>query len=267
MDGILTKESRALLMELVRTDFKLRYQGSALGYIWSLLKPLLMFVILYIVFVFFLKMDRGVPHFPVYLLLGIVLWNFFTETTIQSLGSVVGRGDLIRKVKIPRWMIPISTGMSALINLFLSLIVVGVFMIANGVTLQFSALLIIFDIGLLYLLALGFSLFLSAAYVKFRDLSYIWEVVLQAGFYATPIIYPLTLVPGEFLQKLLLLNPVALIIQNARYNLVSHEVPTAWAMFADNRMWLLIPYAIIAIVIVLGVWYFKKESKDFAENI
>ncbi len=266
MNGILTKESRALLAELVRTDFKLRYQGSALGYVWSLLKPLLMFVILYVVFVFFLKMDKGVPHYPVYLLLGIVLWNFFTEMTVQSLGSVVGRGDLIRKVKIPRWMIPISTGMSALINLGLSLIIVGVFMIVNGVSLNFSAVLIIFDIALLYLLALGCSLFLAAAYVKFRDLSYIWEVVLQAGFYATPIIYPLTLVPGAFLQKLLLLNPVAMIIQNARYNVVSHEVPTAWTVLT-NHVWIAIPYLVVAILLVGGILYFKKESKDFAENI
>lgn len=262
----LTKENRALLLELVRTDFKLRYQGSALGYMWSLLKPLLMFVILYVVFVFFLKMDKGVPHFPVYLLLGIVLWNFFTETTVQSLGSVVGRGELIRKVKIPRWMIPVSTGISALINLGLSLVIVAIFMAINGVVPEMSGVLLVINVLILYVFALGCSLFLSAAYVKFRDLSYIWEVILQAGFYATPIIYAVTLVPNAFVQKLLLLNPVAMIIQDARHNVIDHSVPTTWMLF-DNNFWLIIPYGIITAVVVFGVWYFRKESKSFAENI
>ena len=121
---LFSKENKALLFELVRTDFKLRYQGSALGYLWSLLKPLLLFIILYVVFVSFLKIGKDIEHFPVYLLLGIVLWNFFTEMTVQSLGSVVARGDLIRKIRIPRWMIVFSTSISATINLVLSLVVV-----------------------------------------------------------------------------------------------------------------------------------------------
>src|SRR6185312_6938416 len=123
-----SKKNRALLAELVRTDFKLRYQGSVLGYAWSLLRPLLLFVILYIVFVKFLKLGKGIEHYPIYLLLGIVLWNFFTEMTTQSLGSIVARGDLIRKIRIPRWIIVISSSLSALINLFLNLIVVIIFM-------------------------------------------------------------------------------------------------------------------------------------------
>src|SRR5271156_6050434 len=104
MRQFVRKENRILISELVRTDFKLRYQGSVLGYAWSLLRPLLIFVILYIVFVKFLKLGNGVPHYPVYLLLGIVMWNFFVETTQQGLGSIVGRGDLIRKIRIPRWI-------------------------------------------------------------------------------------------------------------------------------------------------------------------
>lgn len=266
MKRFFTKENTALLSELVRTDFKLRYQGSVLGYVWSLLKPLMMFVILYVVFVFILKMDKGVPHFPIYLLLGIVLWNFFTEMTTQSLGSVVGRGDLIRKVKIPRWMIPVSTSISALINLGLSLIIVAIFMVVNGVPLTFTIPLLFVDILLFYLFALGCSLFLAAAYVKFRDLSYIWEVVLQAGFYATPIIYALSIVPNVTLQKILLLNPAAVIIQDARYNVISHEVPTAWSVF-DNHLFIAIPAVMVLAILFLGVWYFKKESKNFAENI
>src|SRR5258706_11319272 len=102
ISAILSKQNRALLSELVRTDFKLRYQGSVLGYAWSLLRPLLLFLILYVVFVKFFNFGKGVPHYPVYLLLGIVIWNFFGEMTSQSLGSIVSRGDLVRKIRIPR---------------------------------------------------------------------------------------------------------------------------------------------------------------------
>src|SRR5574337_1882641 len=135
MTQYFSKKNRALIAELVRTDFKLRYQGSLLGYAWSLLRPLLLFLILYIVFVKFLKLGHSIPHFPIYLLLGIVLWNFFNEMTVQSLGSIVGRGDLIRKIRIPRWIIVLSSSISALINLFLNLIVVVIFLLINHVDL------------------------------------------------------------------------------------------------------------------------------------
>src|SRR5581483_11887307 len=185
---VVGKKNRALLRELVATDFKLRYQGSVLGYAWSLLRPLLLFLILYVVFVKFLRLGTGVPHYPVYLLFGIVIWNFFAEMTSQSLGSIVGRGDLIRKIRIPRWIIVISSSLSALINLLLNLVVVLIFLFLNHVDLLRTTLwlpLILFEV---YLLALGVSFFLAAAFVKYRDLNYIWEVIMQAGFYLTPII-------------------------------------------------------------------------------
>lgn len=186
MKRFLSKQNRALLSELVRTDFKLRYQGSVLGYAWSLLRPLLIFVILYIVFVKFIPLGKDIPHFPVYLLLGIVLWNFFNEMTVQSLGSVVGRGDLIRKISIPRWIIVLSSSISSLINLGLNLIVVIVFMVLNKVDLLETSLWLPLILVEVYLFALGLSLLLSAAFVKYRDIGYIWEVMLQAGFYLTP---------------------------------------------------------------------------------
>src|SRR3954463_7446923 len=134
--NVFSKKNRALLSELVRTDFKLRYQGSALGYAWSLLRPLLMFGILYIIFALVAKTSGGIPHFPVYLLLGIVMWQFFTDMTTQSLGSIVGRGDLIRKIRIPRWIIVFSSSLLALINLFLNLIVVAAFLVLNKVDIN-----------------------------------------------------------------------------------------------------------------------------------
>lgn len=136
MRHIYSKQNRALLSELVRTDFKLRYQGSVLGYAWSLLRPLLIFLILYVVFVKFLKIGDGVPHYPIYLLLGIVIWNFFLEMTTPSLGSIVNRGDLIRKIKIPRWMIVFSSSIAAFINLLLNMLVIAVFMVINQVPIS-----------------------------------------------------------------------------------------------------------------------------------
>src|SRR5579872_6919323 len=154
MRHIYSKQNRALLSELVRTDFKLRYQGSILGYAWSLLRPLLLFVILYVVFVKFLKLGNGIPHYPVYLLLGIVVWNFLVEMTMQSLGSIVARGDLIRKIRILRWIIIFSTSLSAVINLILNLVVIAIFMIVGHVDLFKTALWLPLVLLEVYLLAL-----------------------------------------------------------------------------------------------------------------
>jgi ABC-2 type transport system permease protein len=225
-----------------------------------------MFVILYIVFVKFLRLGRDIEHFPVYLLLGIVLWGFFTEMTSQSLGAIVGRGDLIRKIKIPRWIIIVSTSISALINLALNLLVIVVFIIINKVEITASVLLLPLALLHIYLFALGVSLFLSAAYVKYRDISYIWEVVLQAGFYATPIIYPMTLIPNVFIQKLLLLNPLAQAIQGARYDVVTQQTITTHTLLGGT-IYQFIPFLITGTVLLIGVLYFRKESKYFAENI
>lgn len=266
MIRVLTKQNRALLAELVRTDFKLRYQGSVLGYAWSLLRPLLIFVILYVVFVRFLKLGAGVPHYPIYLLLGIVIWNFFNEMTVQSTTSIVGRGDLIRKIRIPRWMIVISSSLSALINLGLNLIVVAIFMIINRVGVLDTLPLVLPVLLEVYLFALGASLFLSALFVKFRDVSYIWEVILQAGFYLTPILYPLDRITNLTLQKFIMLNPMAQAVQDVRYAAITHQSPTIYRLFQGGYDEL-IPFVVVALVLVGGLLYFKKEAKYFAENI
>lgn len=263
---IISAKNRALLAELVRTDFKLRYQGSVLGYAWSLLRPLMLFLILYIVFVKFLKLGAGIPHYPIYLLLGIVLWTFFSEMTSQSLGSIVGRGDLIRKIRIPRWMIVVSSSISALINLGLNMLIVLVFMVINGV--EPMSTVIFFPIILIeiYLFALGVSLFLAAAFVKYRDMSYIWEVCLQALFYLTPILYPLTVITNVTFQKLLLLNPMAQAIQDARNVLVTKDTITIAEVYGTPMIRILSLGTVIA-VLIFGVLYFKREAKHFAENL
>jgi ABC-2 type transport system permease protein len=138
ISNILSRRNRILLRELVVTDFKLRYQGSVLGYLWSLLKPLMLFAILYVVFVHFLRFGVGLDHFAVSLLLGIVLWSFFTEATSQGMQAIVGRGDLIRKINFPKYIIVISATISALINLLFNLVVVLVFMIIDGVDFKWT---------------------------------------------------------------------------------------------------------------------------------
>ena len=264
--NLFSKKNRVLLSELVRTDFKLRYQASVLGYAWSLLRPLFLFLILYVVFVYFFRVGGDIPNFPIYLLLGIVLWNFFAEMTMQSLGSIVGRGDLIRKIKIPRWIIVLSSSLSALINLFINLLVVGIFMLFSDVEISFSAILLIPTIIQIYIFALGISLFLSAAYVKYRDVSYIWEVLMQGGFYVTPILYSFTFIGDHILvKKLIFMNPMAQMIQDARYELVTQSTVTIHSLQAG---WItIVPYALTLLILVTGVAYFRRESKYFAENI
>jgi len=255
-----------LIRQLVITDFKLRYQGSVLGYAWSLLRPLLLFLILYIVFVKFLKIGTSVPHFPIYLLLGIVIWNFFYEMTVQNLGSIMARGDLIRKVRIPRWTIIIATSISALINLCLNLLVVALFMLTNHVILLNTIVYLPLVILEVYILALGLSFFLSAAFVKYRDVSYIWEVIMQAGFYLTPILYPLSRITDLTFQKILMLNPMAQAIQDARYATITHQSATTATVFGGG-WYKLIPFITVIVVLFAGIWFFKSQSKFFAENI
>lgn len=225
-----------------------------------------MFVILYVVFTKFLRVGEGISHYPIYLLLGIVLWQFFADMTNQSLASVVARGDLIRKIRIPRWMIVLTSSVSAVINLGLNLVVVAVFMIVNKSTIGIDALFFPLALIEIYIFAVGLSLFLAAAFVKYRDMSFIWEVVLQAGFYLTPILYPLSMITNITFQKLLLLNPMAQAIQDARNVLVTKETITIAEVYGNSGA-RLIPLVASALVLIIGVLYFKRESKYFAENL
>jgi ABC-2 type transport system permease protein len=268
LSSIFSRRNRILLRELVVTDYKLRYQGSVLGYLWSLLKPLFLFAVLYVVFVHFLRFGSDVEHFPIYLLLGIVFWSFFIEATTQGMQAIVARGDLIRKINFPKYIIVISGTISALINLLLNLFVVFVFMIIGDVDFKSTLLLLPINILELYVFSLALAFFLAAAFVKFRDISHIWEVILQAAFYATPILYPLSLVIEKSTEaaQIMLLSPVAQIIQDARYNTVTHQTITTDSLI-QNPFYVYIPYAIVIVSIVLASWYFRKNQKYFAESV
>lgn len=257
--------SLILLRELVITDFKLRYQSSFLGYLWSLLKPLALFVILDFVFSR-LGGASDIPHFKVYLFLGILLWNYFAEVTNNGVSSIVGKGDLLRKINFPKYVIVLAGSFSALINLAINMVVLFGFMLFMGADPQVSAIwtvpLLIIE---LFVLSLGMAFLLSALFVKFRDINYIWEVFMQGAFYATPILYLLTIMSPK-VQSILILNPMAQIIQDMRNQLVTAQAPTITDVYHNGWM----RFVIIAAVVVIAAgaaWYFRKRSRYFAEEI
>ncbi|MGA7912797.1 MAG: ABC transporter permease [Candidatus Dormiibacterota bacterium] len=255
---------RNLVRELAITDFKLKYQGLALGYLWSLAKPLLLFAVLYIVFTRLIRLGDAIPHYAVYLLLGIVLWSYFLESTLVAMVSVVDRGDLIRKVYFPRIVIPIATSISSLITLGLNLVVVFGFIVATGIGLRPILPLFALLLVELYLLSLGCSLLLAALYVRFRDIKPIWEVGLQLLFYASPIIYPLTLVPTRF-AGIMAMSPIAQIIEDSRKVLITQQALST----VDYVHWplALLPYLIPPAIFVVGYLYFESAAAKFAEEL
>lgn len=257
-----------LLRELVRTDFKVRYQGSALGYLWSLLRPLFMFIILYFIFVYFLKIGKGIPHWPVALLLGIVMWNFFTEVTNTGLKAVVNKGGVIRKINFPKYIIIVSASISALINLAINLVIIGMFMAINHVPLTWHILLVPVFIVEIFVFALGCAFVLSTLYVKLRDINFVWDIIIQGAFYASAVIFPMSRVANEsaLAAKVLLLNPAAQAIQDARHGLIPAVMPTA-NHYLGNGWLVAAPFIIVLIILVFGAWYFRKNSPYFAENI
>lgn len=264
------KNNRILLKELTKTDFKLRYQGSVLGYLWALLRPLMMFAILYIVFAKLLKLGSDIPHYPVYLLVGTTFWSFFTECTSQGIQAIVTRGDLIRKVCFPKYIVVVSATLTAVINVLINLAVIFIFALLDGITPSWTWLLVPFLMFELYLLSLGISFLLGAINVKYRDVTSIWDVCIQALFYAVPIIYPITMVSATSVTaaKVILINPISQIIQDLRYCIVTDQTITTWSFVGEeNLLWKFIPVIIVFVILFVGSWYFRKKSKRFAEEI
>ncbi|MBQ6414484.1 ABC transporter permease [Candidatus Saccharibacteria bacterium] len=265
---VFNKKNRVLLSELTKTDFKLRYQGSVLGYLWALLRPLMMFAILYVVFAKLLRFGGDIPHYPVYLLTGTTMWSFFTECTSQGIQAMIIRGDLIRKISFPKYIVVVSATLTAVINMLINLAVVVIFALINGVTPSWTWLLVPLSLVELYTLALGISFLLGAINVKYRDITSIWDVCVQALFYAVPIIYPVSMVASSSViaAKIILLNPIAQAIQDIRHNLITHETITTWN-YLENPLLEFLPIILIIFVLVFAALYFRKKSKFFAEEI
>lgn len=265
--NLFNKENQILLREMVKTDFKLRYQGSIIGHLWSILKPFMMFTIMYLVFVRFLKFDDGTPHYAVSLLLGMVTWNFFTEATNMGMLSIAARGDLLRKISFPKEIIVISSIIGAAINYGINIAVVLLFAIINGVQLDFGVLMLLPAFVELITFATGLAFILSSFFVKYRDMGPIWELVLQAGMYSTPIIYSITYIIQRGhtgVAKIMMMNPIAQVVQDLRHHIVFDGATISWDIY-DNKWMVAVPYLISIVVFIIGYTIFKKNSKKFAE--
>jgi ABC-2 type transport system permease protein len=269
LHNIFKPSNRSLIRELVVSDFRLRYQNSVLGYVWSLLRPLMMFGVLYIVFTKIIKLGGAIPYYASYLLLGLVLWTFFVEATVAGLNSIVGRGDMIRKVSIPKYTIVISSVLSAFVTFLLNMFIVFIFMAIQHVPFRPTILLTPLYMGELIVFCLGISFLLSALFVKLRDISQVWDVGLQVLFYATPIIYPISQVPPKLLKPFML-NPLSQIIQDMRSLMITPgNIPatlTAKAVY-HSQIGRILPMLIVLGLTVFAAWYFKRSSKNFAEEL
>jgi ABC-2 type transport system permease protein len=255
----------SLTFTLAATDFKLRFFGSALGYLWTLMRPLLLFGVLYFVFTEVVRFGTDIANYPVYLLAAIMLFTFFSETTSRGVNSLVERENLLRKVRFPRMVIPLSVTLNALFNLGLNLVVVFVFVFASGITPRWSWLELIPLVGLLVLLATGVTMLLSALYVRYRDMQPIWEVVLQMLFYASPVIYVTETLPDN-IEREAMASPITAVLTQMRHALIDPTAPTA-AQAIGGSVRLLIPLAVVVVVFVLGVWVFMREAPRIAENL
>ena len=233
-----------VLRGLVKTDFKMRYQGSFLGVAWSVLKPLMLFAVMYVVFAKFMRMTDGTPTYPVVLLLGISSWQFVTET--------------------------VGIGLRSLISLAINYVVILIFAIFMRVQFTWRVLWLPINVLELYIIALALALILSTFYVFYRDVLHIWEVLQQIIFYAMPIIYPLSFITDKHpeyrtIANLELMNPIAQTIQDIRHNFIAPATqPTVWNTFGS--WWVkMIPIAITVLLLWFGVYIFRKNSRRFAE--
>ncbi len=251
---------RELIWMLAKTDFKLRYHGSVLGYLWALLKPLLTFAILNFVFSsIFNPRGTGNEYYSLQLLVAILMFSFFSEGTSAGMQSLLAKSQLVTKIYIPRWTIIFaSTLNSALIYLMNLLVVIVFFAWKQFLPSPGAIALFIFSSILIYVIIITFSFFSAPLYVKFRDLAMIWEVLLQILFYATPVFYSLQLMP-LYIQQILLINPMAFIIHFTKESLISNHYPELW----QGLLFVLI----IATAFGLSLLSYRKFAPRIAEDI
>ena len=256
-----------VLAVIAAAEFKLKYTGSALGYAWSVLKPLALFTLLYLVFGRVFNLNDLSPYYAVSLLVGIVLYTFFADATMLGLISIVTRDSLIRKISFPRIIITASVTLTAAMTLLINLTVVGAFLAYKQITPQLDWLLIPLLLLELYAYTLGVSLLLAALFVRLRDLQQVWELALQLFFYASPIIYPIGFLP-PWVQKLVFLNPFTQVLQDIRAllfypDVASNRITAASAFGGLGR---LVPIGIAIGTLVVGYVYFRRQEPWFAER-
>lgn len=257
-----------LLRTLTLAEFKLRYAHSSLGYFWAVSKPLMLFGVMYVVFSEMLRFGEGIPFYPVVLLLGIMLWGLFSESTSGAVVVLVARADMLRKASFPRSVLPVSVVMTSMLVFVFNLVALFVFVALAGVPPRWEWLWLLPLLAELGLLTIGASLLLSGLYVYMRDIGQLWTVVLQLMFYATPIIYPLELLRqngvSELVQALLLCSPMAQIVQDARWALVGGVARPA----ADIQGALApVPFAVVALLLGAGLFAYRRYSGRLAEHV
>ncbi len=257
-----------LLWLISTTEFKRVYFGTVLGYLWSLIRPLVLFAVLLFVFTKVFRVGASLPYYPVLLLLGIVLFTFFQESTTNAVTSVVNHEGVVRKTQFPRLVIPLSTVLTGAFNLGLNLIVVFAFIFAWGVDPTWTWLLFPFALAALVVLTAAMSMALSVLYVRFRDVAIIWLVLAQMLFYATPILYPLGKfgLENESIEQGLMISPLAVIFEQVRVWVLEPDAPTA-AEAAGGAVHLLPALAIFVAICVLSVWIFNREAPRIAEEL
>lgn len=254
-----------LLYLISVTEFKKNYFGTALGYVWSLVRPLLLFAVLLFVFTQIFRLGSRVPHYPEMLLLGIVLYSFFQEATNNSVSSVVGQEGIVRKTQFPRLVIPMSTVLTSLFNLALNLVAVLILVSALGLRPMWTWLYFPVIVLVLTVLVMSLALLLSALYVRFRDVAIIWSVGATALFYGTPILYPFQIVPDKY-REIILINPLSAIFMQMRHWIIDPTAPNA--VDSAGGWPVLVPAFCIYIgVCVLGVWYFRRAAPRVAEEM
>lgn len=268
-----------LSYNIARSEFKLKFFGSALGYVWQVVRPLLLFGVLYVFFVVILNVDKAPgaagEFYGVQLLGSIVLWTCFNEAASGAVRSVVDRENIVRKIQFPRLAIPISIVLLAIFNLGLNLLVVLIFALISGVPLMLSWLELPLIVVMLTALSTGVAMLLSALFVRFRDIQPIWDVASQILFYASPVIIPVEAVrhellsqgsSGQLLYHIYTLNPLVAIFQQFRHAMVNHAVLSAGQVMG-SWVALLEPLALVAAIFALGFWYFNREAPHIAEDL
>jgi ABC-2 type transport system permease protein len=253
-----------LTWTLAATEFKLRFYGSVLGYAWTLARPFLFFGVIYLVFSEIAGLDANVDHYGVYILFGLVLFQFFGETTSNSVRCLAAREGLLRKMRFPRLVIPLSVVLTAIFNLGGTLVAALVFAIATGVYPTWSWLELPVIILLVGAFATGIGLMLSALFVRYRDVAPIWEVASQMLFYISPILYVTTLVPEQY-RDWYMINPLAVLLTEMRAAVVDTSAPHAWDLAGAGP--LLAAAAIVVIAVVLGLYVFNRQAPRIAEEL
>jgi ABC-2 type transport system permease protein len=255
----------SLTWTLALIDWKLRFYGSALGYVWSLVRPFAFFGVVYFVFTEIADVGSGIRHYGVYVLFSMVLFQYFGEVTNGCLSSLVERENLLRKMRFPRIVIPLSVTITALLNLGMTLVAVVIFALINGVTPTLTWLELPLIVALLTVFALGVGLLLSVLYVHYRDVRPIWEVVTQVLFYASPVLYVATMVPASF-QQAYLANPLASLFTEMRHAIVDPAARPVWDAIGSGER-LLVPAAVVVAAFALGCWLFARRAPRIAEHL